>query len=41
MAKTTIQPSRDAKKIAALLGSPEIKALVADLEATRWTGRPG
>lgn len=41
MAKTTIHPARDAGKIASLLGSPEIKSLVGDLEATRWTGRPG
>jgi hypothetical protein len=24
-----------------LLASPEVSALVADLEATRWSGRPG
>lgn len=41
MAKTTITPNRDARKIAALLASPEVAALIADLEATRWTGRPG
>lgn len=41
MAKTTVQPSRDAGKIASLLCSPEVLALVADLESTRWTGRPG
>ena len=26
---------------AGLLDSPEIAALVSELEATRWTGRPG
>lgn len=41
MAKTTVPPSRDARKIATLLASPEVAALIADLEATRWTGRPG
>ena len=30
-----------AVQIAGLLASPEIAALVAELEATRWTGRPG
>ncbi len=28
-------------QLAGLLDSPEIERLVADLEATRWTGRPG
>jgi transposase len=28
-------------ELAALLDSPEITSLVAELEATRWTGRPG
>ncbi len=41
MAKTTVPPRRDAEQIQALLGSPEVVALIADLEATRWTGRPG
>jgi len=27
--------------LAVLLDSPEVGTLVADLEATRWTGRPG
>jgi hypothetical protein len=32
---------RDAQAITTLLDSPEIAGLVAELEATRWTGRPG
>jgi IS5 family transposase len=31
----------DAVQVAALVASPEIAQLTADLEATRWTGRPG
>jgi hypothetical protein len=31
----------DAVQIAALLDSPEVGQLVAELAATRWTGRPG
>jgi len=31
----------DAEQVAALLDSPEIAALISELEATRWTGRPG
>ncbi len=41
MAKTTVPPRRDAEQIKGLLRSPEVTALIADLEATRWTGRPG
>lgn len=41
MAKATVQPSRDARQVAVLLDLPEIAQLIADLEATRWTGRPG
>lgn len=41
MAKTTVHPNRGAEQIKRLLSSPEIAALVADLESTRWTGRPG
>lgn len=41
MAATTVTLTRDAEQVAALLASPEIGALIADLEATRWTGRPG
>jgi len=39
MATPTI--ARDASHVAALLDSPEIAALIGELEATRWTGRPG
>ena len=41
MVTTTVAPSRDATQVAALLDSPEIGLLIADLDATRWTGRPG
>ena len=41
MAKTTVPLHRDAQAIAALLQTAEIRGLIADLEATRWTGRPG
>jgi hypothetical protein len=36
-----VSPRSDAVQVAALLDSPEIAQLVAELEATRWTGRPG
>jgi hypothetical protein len=38
---STITLGRDAAQVAALLDIPEVSALIADLEATRWTGRPG
>jgi hypothetical protein len=41
MAGQTVPPRSDAVQIAALLDSPEIAQLVAELAATRWTGRPG
>jgi hypothetical protein len=41
MAKATVLPRRDAEQIKGLLRSPEVAALIADLEATHWTGRPG
>ena len=41
MAVRNVPPLRGAAQIAALLDSPEIAGLIADLEATRWTGRPG
>jgi hypothetical protein len=41
MAAVTVPPRRGAEKLSALLASPEVAALVADLESTRWTGRPG
>jgi len=34
-------PRSAAAELAGLLESPEIARLIADLEATRWTGRPG
>ena len=41
MAKDTVPRSRDAEALSGLLAAPEIAGLIADLEATRWTGRPG
>ena len=41
MAKASVTPNRGAEQIKRLLATPEIATLVADLEATRWTGRPG
>jgi len=41
MAKTTVPRHRDAEALSGLLDTPEIRGLIADLEATRWTGRPG
>ncbi len=43
MAGTTVQLARDAQQVGALLDSPEIAALITDLDATRWdrsTGLP-
>lgn len=40
MAGSTVPPST-AAQVASLLNSPEIGRLIAELEATRWTGRPG
>jgi hypothetical protein len=37
----TVPPHSDAVQIAGLLDSLEIAELVAELAATRWTGRPG
>jgi len=34
-------PPRSARALAGLLDSPEIVRLIAELEETRWTGRPG
>ena len=34
-------PPRSAGALAGLLDSPEIERLIAELEETRWTGRPG
>jgi len=41
MAGTTVLPNRGVEQIKLLLAAPEICDLIADLEATRWTGRPG
>jgi Transposase domain (DUF772) len=41
MADPTVPPRSDAVQLAGLLNSPEISELVAELAATRWTGRPG
>ena len=41
MAGTSLLPQGGAEKIKCLLGTREVVGLVADLEATRWTGRPG
>jgi len=36
-----VAPRSAAVELAGLLESPEIAELVRELEATRWTGRPG
>jgi transposase len=41
MASATVSLPHDAAQVAALLDLPEIKQLIADLDETRWTGRPG
>ncbi len=41
MAGTNVPPICDADQLCLLLDSPEAASLIADLEATRWTGRPG
>jgi hypothetical protein len=41
MAVSTVPARSAAGVLAELLDSPEIARLVSDLEATRWTGRPG
>src|SRR5829696_1134463 len=38
---TKVPPRSAATELAGLLDSPEIGRLVAELEETRWTGRPG
>lgn len=40
MASTKV-PRRRADELAAILDSAEIQRLIEDLEATKWTGRPG
>jgi hypothetical protein len=39
--RDTVAPRSDAVQLSVLLDSPEIAQLVGELEATRWTGRPG
>lgn len=41
MATPNVAPRSAAAELAGLLDSPEIAGLVRELEATRWTGRPG
>ena len=36
-----VPPRSAATELAGLLDSPEIERLIAELEETRWTGRPG
>src|ERR671939_1909989 len=41
MATAKVPPLSAVGQLSAVLDSPEIAALVSELEATRWTGRPG
>lgn len=41
MATANVPRPSDADQVGAILASPEVARLVAELEATRWTGRPG
>src|SRR5215208_34406 len=41
MATAKVPPQSAVGQLSEVLDSPEIAALVSDLEATRWTGRPG
>jgi hypothetical protein len=41
MATAKVAPLSAVRQLEAVLDSPEIAALVSELEATRWTGRPG
>lgn len=41
MAGLKVPPRSAAVELAGLLDSPEIAGLIVELEATRWTGRPG
>jgi hypothetical protein len=36
-----VAPASATEKLSAILDSPEVAKLIADLEALRWTGRPG
>src|SRR3954451_9351475 len=41
MATAKVAPLSAVRQLSAVLDSPEIATLVSELEATRWTGRPG
>jgi hypothetical protein len=41
MATANVPRLSDADQVGEILASPEVALLVAELEATRWTGRPG
>ncbi|MDQ6854291.1 MAG: transposase, partial [Actinomycetota bacterium] len=41
MTKPTVYPRYDAQRVADLLDSPEVCGLIAELQETRQTGRPG
>jgi hypothetical protein len=41
MAKANLEQHCDTEALSDLLATPEITALIADLEAIGWTGRPG
>lgn len=41
MAGSKVPPSRDAEQVRRLLALPEVVALIATLDETRWTGRKG
>jgi DDE family transposase/transposase-like protein DUF772 len=41
LASTNVAPRSASSELSALLDSPEIGQLISELEATRWTGRPG
>lgn len=41
MDESKIPSARDAQQVARLLSAPQIRQLIANLEQTRWTGRPG
>ncbi len=41
MTSQTVAPHSAAVALEAIIESPEIARMIADLDATRWTGRPG
>jgi Transposase domain (DUF772) len=41
VAKTKVSPPSAVEQLQAVLDSPEIQELIAEVEALRWTGRPG